>query len=183
MFAVYARYRGNDRHRAELVRESAEALATLPGVSPFDIIGVENIITVLKTADACCDVTMALLSHGDWAVTIGVASLFDDTRSLAINTMGPRARAGTVTVGVTNNPDMADDIAGVFCMLGQILGKRTVEGRQATSLMRSGFNQIEAAQKLGISKQAMSQRLQAAGWQAELAGWRLALRLLRAAEQ
>ena len=56
--------------------------------------------------------------------------------------------------------------------------KRTLEGREATALVRRGFNQNEAAEALGISKQAMSQRLQAAGWQAEQAGVALALNLI-----
>ena len=72
----------------------------------------------------------------------------------------------------------AADIASAFALLGHVLVKRTVEGREATSLVRSGLNQNEAAAELGISKQAMSQRLQAAGWQAEQAGWQLAVNLM-----
>ena len=49
--------------------------------------------------------------------------------------------------------------------------------------MRGGLNQNEAAAELGISKQAISQRLQAAGWQAEQSGWKLALNLLTQASQ
>ena len=64
-----------------------------------------------------------------------------------------------------------------------MLQKRTIEGREATALVRRGMNQNEAARELGISKQAMSQRLQAAGWQAEQAGWRLALNLIIRAEE
>lgn len=48
--------------------------------------------------------------------------------------------------------------------------------------MRRGMNQNEAARQLGISKQALSQRLQAAGWQAEQAGWQLALNLMTQAD-
>ena len=44
--------------------------------------------------------------------------------------------------------------------------------------MRGGLNQNEAAEELGISKQAMSQRLQAAGWAAETAGCQLAVNLI-----
>ena len=68
--------------------------------------------------------------------------------------------------------------------MAHVLHKRTYEGREATSLVRRGMNQNEAAATLGISKQAMSQRLQAAGWPAEQAGWQLALNLItRAAGQ
>ena len=72
----------------------------------------------------------------------------------------------------------ATDVVAVFMLIAQILTRRTPEGREATSFMRRGYSQIEAAEQLGISKQAMSQRLQAAAWQAENAGWQLAVNLL-----
>lgn len=178
MFAIQARYRGNARRRADLVRESAAALSTLTGIDSFDVLGVEDIASVIETAEACCDATLALISHGDWAVAIGVAATAEAAIDLAAKNLNDRARAGTVKAGVYKNKTAGQDISDVFGVLGFILTKRTAEGREATSLMRTGLNQIEAAERLGISKQAMSQRLQAAGWQAELSGWRLALRTL-----
>lgn len=47
--------------------------------------------------------------------------------------------------------------------------------------MRAGWTQVEAAAELGVSKQAINQRLQAAGWHAEEAGWSLAVHLLQRA--
>ena len=76
----------------------------------------------------------------------------------------------------------AEDIGAVFALIAQVLHKRTLEGREATALVRRGMNQNEAAKQLGISKQALSQRLQAAGWQAEQAGWQLALNLITRAD-
>lgn len=190
MFAIHARYRGRERRRAELVRQSADALSTLPGVGQFEVIGVEDIAAHIATAEATCDTTLALLSHGDWAVAIAAAPTVDAALALAQTTLGSHVRAGTVKVGIAfhleDNPpastELAEDIASAFLMLGYILSRRTMEGREATNMMRAGYNQIEAATELGISKQAMSQRLQAAGWQAELSGWRLAVRLLTKAE-
>ncbi|GAA1473820.1 MarR family transcriptional regulator [Corynebacterium felinum] len=182
MFAIHARYRGRERRRAELVRNSAQALSTLPGVGEFSVLGVEDIAATIDTPSATCDTTMALLSHGDWAVAIGVAPTDEQALNLARTTLGAHARAGQVKVGIRRQKEAAQDVAGAFLMLAHILAKRTPEGREATSLMRSGYNQNEAAAELEISKQAMSQRLQAAGWQAELAGWRLAVRLLEQAD-
>lgn len=194
MFAIHARYRGRERRRADFVRQSAQALSTLPDVNEFSVVGVEDIQATVDTAEAACDTTMALLSAGDWAVGIGV--LVDDSLpepelaatqalSLAAMTLGTHARSGQVKVGVKrgNRKDQAwsADVQAVFTMLAHILSKRTSEGREATSLVRSGMNQNEAAAELGISKQAMSQRLQAAGWQAEMAGYRLAISLLQRA--
>lgn len=186
VYVVRARYRGKELRRAALVRKSAQALATLPGASTFTVAGVEDVVGTLSDAETTCDVVMALLSHGDWAIAIAAAPTEEQAEGMAAKLLGSRGRAGTVVVDVRlaargtrqQAKALAADIAGVFVMLGHILSKRTLEGREATALVRSGLNQNEAAEELGISKQAMSQRLQAAGWNAELSGWRLAIRLL-----
>lgn len=197
MFVVQARYRGRARRRAEFVQKSAEALSTLPGGGDFEVIGVEEIVAAIETPQGVCDTIMALLSAGDWAVACVVFIDDEATDTLldeedvvtekafkfAASTLGAHARSGSVKAGVKinnrKNVGWGNDIQSVFTMISHILAKRTAEGREATSLVRSGLNQNEAAQELGISKQAMSQRLQAAGWQAELAGYHLAISLLR----
>ena len=83
---------------------------------------------------------------------------------------GVQAAGAAVTV--------AADISAAFTLIAHVLSRRTAEGREATSLMRRGYLQSEAAQEVGLSKLAMSQRLSAAGWQAEQAGWELAVHML-----
>lgn len=195
MFAIHARYRGRAIRRAELVSRSAVALSTLPGVDTFEVLGVEDICALVESPAAVADTTMALVSAGEWAVGIGIypdaqRPTATDTKRLASSAVGSRARAGMVYVRVhaargdkATADRWASDIAACFLLLGTVLGKRSLEGREATSLMRRGLNQNEAAEELGITKQAMSQRLQAAGWQAETAGWQLAVNLVaRAAD-
>ncbi|MDY3127574.1 MAG: MarR family transcriptional regulator [Corynebacterium sp.] len=190
MLAVHARFRGTSNHRAEYVQRSAEALSTLPEVGAFEFVGVEDIRTTVATAEALCDVVMALLADGSWAIGIGIA--LGDAPAAASNALTNRARAGQVYVQQSGDcyPELstkvaktkarttAENISAAFALLGYVLNKRTPEGREATALVRSGLNQNEAAAKLDISKQAMSQRLQAAGWSAETAGWQLAVNLL-----
>lgn len=182
MIAVHARYRGRDRRRAEIVKRSAEALATLEGVGTFEVVGVEDIRALIDDPEATCMLIMALLSDGNWAIGIGItdAAAGADTSALDAASKAVGNRAGGVGVVVDKRVPGTDaaDIASAFALLGHVLAKRTVEGREATSLVRSGLNQNEAAAELGISKQAMSQRLQAAGWQAEQAGWQLAVNLM-----
>ncbi len=199
MLAVHARYRGREVRRAELVRRSAEALSTLEGVGEFRALGVEDICAAIESPEALCDIAMALLSDGSWSIGIGIVPGVsaaegneDDeehARQVATAALPARTRAGGVWVRV-EDPDSpgrarptsdSADITATFALLGHALSKRTFEGREATSLVRSGLNQNEAAAELGISKQAMSQRLQAAGWQAETAGWQLAVNLIRRA--
>lgn len=183
MFAVHARYRGNAPRRADLVQRSAAALSTLDGVDGFNVVGVEDIASTMDEPSTVCDITMALLADGEWAVGIGVATGKDTALSAAQGTLPRNARAGSVWAEVTNSPTAAEDIAACFALLGQVLNKRTYEGREATAMVRSGLTQNEAAEQLGISKQAISQRLQAAGWAAENAGWRLAVNLLTTADR
>ncbi|RNE49165.1 MarR family transcriptional regulator [Corynebacterium alimapuense] len=186
MLAVHARYRGREIRRSALVKRSAEALSTLNGVGEFHVLGVEDICAAVESPRAVCDTVMALLSDGNWVIGIGVApgGNADIARKTATASLSKGGRAGIVKAKLSTRggADRAADIAAVFALLGQVLAKRTLEGREATSLVRSGLNQNEAAEELGISKQAMSQRLQAAGWQAETAGWQLAVNLIARAE-
>lgn len=197
MLAVHARYRGRSVRRAQLVQRSAEALATLDGVGEFEMLGVEDICAIVDSAHSVCDVVMALLADGDWAIGIGVtpslapsadAGAAEDeatTRATATASLPKNARPARVyaKIGARGRASEASDIAAVFALLGYVLHKRTIEGREATALVRGGLNQNEAAAELGISKQAMSQRLQAAGWTAEMAGWQLAINVMERANK
>lgn len=177
MIAVHARYRGREKRRADVVRRSAEALSTLPGVGTLDIVGVEDIRAHVDGAEAALNLIMALLSDGSWAVGLGITRE-GSALYAASEAVGNRPATVSVKVQTAQPGTDAEDIAAALALLGHVLHKRTIEGREATSLLRSGYNQNEAAAELGISKQAMSQRLQAAGWKAELAGWRLVLNLI-----
>ena len=197
MLAVHARYRGPSVRRAQLVERSAAALSTLPGVGEFKVLGVEDICAIVDDATAVCDVVMALLADGDWAIGIGVSpslvpsadigAAADEESARAVATAACKASARPAQVyakvDARGRASEASDIAAAFALLGFVLNKRTIEGREATALVRSGLNQNEAAAELGISKQAMSQRLQAAGWSAETAGWQLAINLIERANQ
>lgn len=175
-----------------MVRRFAEALSTLEGAGEFELLGVEDIRAYITSPTTTCDVVMALLAAGDWAIGIGVVPSLDRpsdedeaqielAKKTATDALRPTARSGAVKVrivGARRDDARAFNISASFALMSQVLSKRSFEGREATSLMRSGLNQNEAAEELGISKQAMSQRLQAAGWQAEQAGWQLAVNLI-----
>lgn len=181
MIGVHARYRGRDKRRADVVSRSAEALSTLPGVGEFDVVGVEDIRADVDNPEAALNVVMALLSDGNWAIGLGISAHGRGIYA-ASDAVGTRPAQVRVSVDTRHPGTAAEDIAAAFALIGHVLHKRTLEGREATALVRRGLNQNEAAQELGISKQAMSQRLQAAGWQAEQAGWRLAMNLITRAE-
>ncbi|AZA11444.1 MarR family transcriptional regulator [Corynebacterium gerontici] len=170
-FAIFARYRGRERRRAEFVRRSAEALSTLEGAGEFSVVRVEDIAAEPDTPEGFVNATLALLAAGDWAIGL---SCSHDSLNQAELVLPQRAKAGHVYVAAG---EFSKELQASFTLLQFVLSKRTKEGREATSLVRSGLSQIEAADALGISKQAMSQRLQAAGWQAEQAGYQQAVSL------
>ncbi|WP_040353592.1 hypothetical protein [Corynebacterium caspium] len=195
MLAVHARFRGRSSRRAEIVRNSAGALSRIDGVEPFQILGVEDVRTTVDSPTALCNLVMALLSDGQWAIGIGIGPL--DAKELTLEAasvaIDGRWRARHVAVFPVNldqsphlyqeQQQLAKNIAATFTLLGHVLAKRTMEGRQATSLVRQGLTQKQAAAQLRITKQAMSQRLQAAGWPAENQGWELAHNLISTSER
>lgn len=191
MLAIHARYRGRALHRAELVSQSATALATLAGVGEFESCGVEDIRAVVADAEALTNLVMALLADGQWAIGLGLHPTSDTAadpqqRQIVLEAasaaLTPHAKAGQVAARHTRRGHDAQAVVDIFSLIAVLLHKRSAQGRQATALMRQGLSQNEAAAELGISKQAMSQRLQAAGWAAELAGWRLAISLIASTE-
>lgn len=192
MFAVFARYRGRSTHRAEHVRASAEALSRLEGLGEVRLAGIEEIESIPATAEAVLTLVMALLAAGDWAIGIGIAKDSDPKAgaddsaekalSAAHSVLAKGGKAGHVKTRICSSDKkahaMAEDISAAFALLHHVISRRSPEGREATHLMRAGWTQVEAAAELGVSKQAINQRLAAAGWNAELAGWNLAAHLL-----
>ncbi|CCI83555.1 hypothetical protein [Corynebacterium otitidis] len=182
MLAIHARYRGTATRRAALVEESAKALSRMPGVGRFEELGVEDRRAPVESPEALCDVVMALIADGEWALGIGIAPGDADATGLATASLPERARAGhvgcQVSPAVDKSATKASNIAAAFALLSHVLNRRSPEGREATSLVRRGYTQTEAAEALGVSKQAVSQRLAAAGWRAEAAGWQLAVNLV-----
>ena len=121
--------------------------------------------TVIKTCAHYGISTVRTENPGVWV---------DDMRKICAVGVHLRRNVSSHGVGLNVNTDLWWFNRIVACGL---------EGREATSLVRRGLTQSDAAAELGISKQAMSQRLQAAGWPAERAGWQLALNLLTRAAQ
>ena len=192
MYTVYARYRGSGRRRAELVAASAAALSGMPGCENIRVVDVDSIVGTMDSPTATTALLMALISAKDWAIGIAVkkplgagGDQVPELEQAAKGLLSGVPRAGslraTVLGGRADAEGRSTDIIAVFALLQHVLARRSPQGREATSLMRDGWTQIEAAAELGITKQAMSQRLAAAGWHAEEAGWRLAVNVLERA--
>lgn len=116
-----------------------------------------------------------------------------------------RAKSRTTAVPVAvDGPDeeRAAEVEAVLRLLGAVVERRTPLGWQVVDLLRpapwtgagaagtireardqgAGTTQKEIARTLGISEQAVSQRVRSALWAEEQAAWPLATRLLREAD-
>ncbi|APT84778.1 hypothetical protein [Corynebacterium aquilae] len=187
MYAVQARYRGREKRRGAFVSRVAQALSNLVD-GPCKVDGIDELSLATTNPRNIADAIMALVATGEWVVGVGIthqAGIADTERAhnVACTALGRVRRAGAVSVKIDGrahglDKKLPEDIAATFEMLRFVASRRTPEGQEATRLVRTGMTQLEAATELGISKQAMSQRLQAAGWQAEKVGFELAIRQL-----
>lgn len=129
------------------------------------------------------------LDHEDLDADVYSAEIQKECMGAANRALGEKQRANMVSVRIEKPgpggvmapgkaAEIGEDIAAAFTLLAHVLSRRTKEGREATAMLRAGHLQSEAAELVGITKQAMSQRLAAAGWQAEQAGWNLAVHML-----
>jgi hypothetical protein len=94
-----------------------------------------------------------------------------------------RAKSRPTWLAVTGSrPDDARHAQAALDLLAVIVQRRTDRGWEAVDLAARGLTQVEAAKRLGISKQAVSQRLLAAEWHVEPDGRALASHLLSVAD-
>ncbi len=74
-------------------------------------------------------------------------------------------------------------MATVLDLMALLVQRRSPEGWAAVELLAAGHTQSSAAEALGVSKQAVSQRLRTTAWQQEQAGRALAATLLTEADR
>ena len=76
----------------------------------------------------------------------------------------------------------AQDVAGALVLLCAVISDRTPAAWEACDLARAGLSQAEVAAKLGITRQAVGQRLAAAHWREEAQARPMLVRLLGRAD-
>jgi hypothetical protein len=163
--------------------------ADRPLLRPFERTAGDEAQAVTDDAELVVDIALDAAAAGHWSVGIGVGAvelpLPDSTRA----GRGPAFEAARRAVERAKNIPGAIAVDGspgaeaALMLLSATITRRSDAGRAAVDAMRTGMTQSDAAAHLGISKQAMSQRLSVAGWQAEEAGRPLAAQLLEAADR
>ncbi|MET4050052.1 hypothetical protein BJD99_17360 [Rhodococcus sp. 1163] len=178
-----------DIDRVEAVLELTRNAPLLRG---FERTAGDEIQAVATDAHTVVDLTLTLVRLGTWSVGIGIGQveepLPDSTRAgrgpafEAARDAVTRAKNAPAAVAVTAaNRDLdtpCRDAETALTLIALLITDRTEQGHEATDLMARGHTQKSAAETLGITKQAISQRLSVARWSIEASGRALAERLL-----
>jgi hypothetical protein len=163
-------------------------------VRPFERTVGDEIQAVLSDAALAVDTALDLLRLGGWSVGIGAGAvdepLPEEARAgsgeafvlarSAVERAKGRGRPVPLAV-VTATPQPGNDCEAVLTMLGSLFARRSEAGWAVIDAVRTAGSEVtqeDVARKLGITQQAVSQRLRAAMWQEEQAVRPVAARLL-----
>ncbi|MDQ1620678.1 MAG: hypothetical protein QOE19_3247 [Actinomycetota bacterium] len=185
--------RRHSRQQQDRVEELLDWLASAPVIRPFERTAGDEVQGVLDDPGAVVDLTLALVRRGDWSIGIGVGPVHEPLPASTRAGSGPafelaraavnRAKSSPQLLAVAAPGTAAAAAAqAALDLLAAVVSRRSDAGWEATDLVARGLSQTEVADQLGITKQAVSQRLRAALWAPEVAGRDLARQLLAAAD-
>ncbi|GAA1153091.1 helix-turn-helix domain-containing protein [Nocardioides aquiterrae] len=164
------------RRSADLVADVVAALNGLPDVAPlrpFEQTVGDELQGVLDSPESLAPVVERLLRDGTWHIGIGVGDVEQPLPDHARAGRGPAyLHARQAVTAAKSSPwhlRVAGDDPGtraletVIWLWAAVLARRTARGWEVADLVAEGLSYDEAAQRLGISPSAVSQRAAAAG--------------------
>jgi hypothetical protein len=166
--------RGPDRV-ADVLRELN---ATVPAVLAFERTAGDEFQGVLAEPDRVVDVVLRLVRLGGWSIGVGAGPVQGPLPSSTRAATGPAflsarravdaAKQRSTHVAVRGAaPAEAGDAQAVLSALAVVVERRSEAAWEAIALVDAGRSQAEAAGELGISRQAVGQRLAAGLWDLE----------------
>ncbi len=167
--------RRNPDRVGDVLRELNDAV---PALLAFERTAGDEFQGVLSDPDQVVDVVLRLVRAGDWSIGVGAGPvqtpLPPSTRAgagpaflgarRAVDAAKQRATRVAVRGAV---PADAGDAQAVLGALAVVVDRRSEQAWEAISLVGGGRTQAEAATVLGISRQAVGQRLAAGLWDLE----------------
>lgn len=168
------------RRQADLVEQAVAGLAGVAVAVPFTRTVGDEFQGVLREAPSVVAAILTLMRSGHWHIGLGIGIVEQplpvDSRSgrgpafVAARAAVELAKRDPSHLGVVTaapSASEAEDAAVVFQLLVAVHERRTAQGWQAVDEMRAAGSQAEVAARLGISRQAVGQRLRAAAWALE----------------
>lgn len=177
-FVLTVDQRGS-RRTGDRVEEALEGLAGVQTVLPFERTAGDEFQGVVDDPAIAVDVALDLVRAGGWSIGIGAGAvrtpLPRSTRAAngpafllarrAVDAAKQRATARLAVRGAV--PSEAGDAQAVLTSLAVFVERRSAQAWEAITLVQGGCTQAQAAAALGISRQAVGQRLAAGLWDLE----------------
>lgn len=173
VFVVTADQR-HSRRTADRVDAALALLNTRPTLRPFERTAGDEVQGVLAAAPDALGAVLALVRQGDWSVGLGIGPVREPLPPSTRAGAGPafeharsaveRAKARPDHVALSASGPATADADALLTLHAALVAGRSEAGWAAVDLVAAGRTQNEAAGELGVSKQAVSQRLRAAWW-------------------
>ncbi len=187
-FVLTVDQRGS-RRSADRVPAALSALSGVPTVLRFERTAGDEFQGVLDDPAVVVDVVRRLVRAGTWSIGIGAGPvqtpLPGSTRAgagpafIAARSAVDAAKRRPVRVAVRGAvTEAASDAQAVLTALAALVERRSDQAWEAIALVEDGRTQAQAAAELGVTRQAVGQRLSAGLWEVERDLWPTAARLL-----
>jgi hypothetical protein len=182
----------DSRSTGDAVDRTVADLAEMPTLLPFRRTVGDELQGLLDDPVSVLAVILSLMRTTAWHVGLGVGPVEqplpadgDPTRArgpafVAAREAVERAKADPhhLAVVAPDAPEAAYDAKAVLDLLDTVRRGRSAAGWAVSDLALGGLTQAASADRLGVSRQAVQQRLRAAGWAAEEAVRPTLVRLL-----
>jgi hypothetical protein len=202
MIVLTADQRGSTRHGDRVPEGLALLAACTAGraglVLPFDRTVGDEVQGLLDGgpdgAALALDATLALLRDGRWTVGLGAGAVDEPLPAASRAASGgafvharhaverAKGRGSAAPVAVeADDPAAAAEVEALLRLLGAVAARRSPAGWEAVDTLAAAGgagSQKDVARALGITEQAVSQRLRAALWAEEAAVRPVVVRLL-----
>lgn len=179
----------SSRNRPDRVPEALHRLRDTPTVRRFERTAGDEFQGVLDDPEVVVETVLDLVRDGSWSIGIGAGPvqepLPDSSRAgrgvaftLARQAV-ESAKRRPQSLAVTGSEEQsARDADAVLTLLALLVQRRTPAAWKAIDLIDEGLTQAEVADRLGVTRQAISQRLVASCRQQERDARPVAARLL-----
>ncbi|SFF72410.1 hypothetical protein [Blastococcus tunisiensis] len=159
----------------ETLRELNDAVPALLG---FERTAGDEFQGVLADPDEVVDVVLRLVRAGGWSIGIGAGPVQTPLPPTTRAGAGPAFLSARRAVDAAKQrsarlavrgaePGDAGDAQAVLSALAVVVDRRSDQAWEAIGLVSDGRTQAQAATELGISRQAVGQRLAAGLWDLE----------------
>jgi hypothetical protein len=167
------------RRRPDRVADTLRELNTsVPAVLGFERTAGDEFQGVLAEPETVVDVVLRLVRQGGWSIGVGAGPVQTPLPQSTRAGAGPAFLSARRAVDAAKQrpfrlavrgavPPDAGDAQAVLSALAVVVDRRSDQAWEAIELVESGRTQSEAAAALGISRQAVGQRLAAALWELE----------------